>query len=85
MTNKEDKVINVKELYENNIFMQNVRDIEKTCQEHDVDVLTGMSIWAHKTKPDLDPKEYSLQVKEFKEACIFVGYDFKVFYSALGI
>lgn len=81
----EEKVIDYKGLYETNIFMKNIKEIEKACQEHDVDVLTGMSIWAHQTKPDIDPKEYSRQVKEFKEACIFVGYDFKVIYNALGI
>ena len=86
MLNKqEEKVIDFKALYETNIFMKNVKEVEAVCKQYDVDVLSGMSIWSHKNNVGLNPKEYSRQVKEFREACIYVGYDFGKIYEALGI
>lgn len=82
---KEEKVIDYKGLYETNIFMKNIKEIEKVSKENDVDTLIALSIWYKDYPEKVDPKEYSRQVKEFKEACIFVGYDFKVIYDALGI
>lgn len=84
MMNKEEKVIDYKGLYETNIFMKNIKKIEKVSKENDVDVLVAVSMWYQK-QPALEPKEYQRQVKEFTQACISVKYDFAKIYEILGI
>ena len=77
------KVIDFEELYNNNLFMHNIKGIEAVCKEHDVDTLIGLSIWYKDYEEKLDPKEYTKQVKDFTHACIAVGYDFENIYNKI--